>query len=97
MILMHEIDYRPADAWERILALVEHASSGEALSWIGEGPLEDLLAAHGSEFVEIVVTTARNESRFANCLSHVWGWNRFEPGVYQQVQEAVRLATGKNI
>ncbi len=85
-LLTHLIEDRPDEAWEPILALVEHARE-ESLGYVGAGPLEDLLSSHGQSFISRVA--AAKDPRFAACLATVWGHTRFEPSVYERVQQAV--------
>ena len=87
-LLTHLIEDRPDEAWERILALVAHAKE-ESLCYVGAGPLEDLLALHGQDFIGRVEVAAANDPRFAACLATVWGHTRFEPSVYERVQQTL--------
>jgi hypothetical protein len=87
-LLTHLIEDRPDEAWERILALVAQARE-ESLGYVGAGPLEDLLSSHGQAFIGRVEVAAANDPRFAACLATVLGHARFEPSVYERVQQAV--------
>jgi hypothetical protein len=42
------------------------------LANLGAGPLEDLLARHGSEFIEQFETLARQDAEFRRLLGVVW-------------------------
>jgi hypothetical protein len=87
-LLNHLIEYRPSEAWERILALVSQAKE-ESLCYVGAGPLEDLLIEHGDSIIDRVEATAAADPRFARCLSVVRGWSRIEPSVYARVQRTM--------
>jgi len=89
-LLSDLIESHPLDAWERILWLVKHAKTPDALGLIGAGPLEDLLSKHGKVIIDQVEAAAVADSRFANCLAAVWGWSRMEPSVYERVQHVVK-------
>jgi hypothetical protein len=46
--------------------------SDRAFAVLAAGPLEDLLAYHGSEFIDRVETEARRNPRFRDLLGGVW-------------------------
>jgi uncharacterized protein DUF6869 len=62
----------PTTGWRAILALLQHANAEKALVSIGCGPLENLLRAHSSEFIEPVEQLANADSRFRLFLACVW-------------------------
>jgi Domain of unknown function (DUF4826) len=62
----------PELGWRVVLLLVDGAPSEEVLESVAAGPLEDLLGAHGEQFVERVEERARVDERFRQCLAGVW-------------------------
>ena len=92
-LLAHLIETRPDDAWERILALVAHAKNEVSLSYVGAGPLEDLLSEHGRVIIARVESTVATNPRFVACLARVWGGSRMEPSVYARVQELLNKSS----
>lgn len=57
--------------WELLLELIEHAPTDNALSFIAEGPLEDLLGTHDVELIDRVEAEAAVNPRFARALTRV--------------------------
>jgi hypothetical protein len=77
-------DKTPELAWELILRIYEHDKSPEVLGALTAGPIEDLMEAHGKDFIERVEGMARNDPLFRNIMSNVWlggtdksEWKRF--------------------
>ena len=63
----------PERAWRVILAVTERAPPDWVLAILGAGPLEDLLRAHGLDFIDRVEQEAvRNQTFFANVLACVY-------------------------
>jgi hypothetical protein len=89
-LLTQLIQVRPDEAWERILALVACAPDEEAIGYVGAGPLEDFLIAHGQAFIDRVEATAISDARFAACLATVWGSNSIDSGVYARISRTVQ-------
>ncbi len=83
------IDTQPENAWAFIQALIEHAGDDGELNWVGAGPLEDFLCAHGPQFIERVERMAATDPRFLKCLASVKGRNRMESPVYSRMRMAV--------
>jgi len=68
-----EITYHdPNHLWTIIKALVVAAPDDNALSYIGAGPLEDLLSSHGERFIELIERQAAIDAKFRFCLAGVW-------------------------
>jgi len=92
MLLNHVIEFRPDDAWERILALVADARK-ESLEFVGAGPLEDILTLHGKTIIARVEALAATDPRFARCLAAVCGSSRFAPTIYARVRRVVEATS----
>jgi hypothetical protein len=65
------------EAWEITRAVIEKASSHDALAYVAAGPLENLLHMHGPAIIERVEQEASKSEKFVLALSGVWG---LEPG-----------------
>lgn len=88
--LLHRlIEHQPESAWILIDKLIEAAEDDEELGCIAAGPLEDLLARYGPQFVERVEQAAASNERFKKCLAGVWGHLRFDASVYDRVQKSL--------
>jgi hypothetical protein len=88
--LNYDLVYEQPDrAWSIILELIRLAPDDTVLAIIAAGPLENLLCAHGPDFIERVETQASTNPRFRHCLAGVWGSNRMPPEVYTRMRTAV--------
>lgn len=63
---------QPEICWKVILAILARTSLDRVLANLAAGPLEDLLAQHGPEYIEIIETQARRDSDFRKLLGGVW-------------------------
>jgi hypothetical protein len=77
----------PEMVWSAILQLLEVELADRQVSLLAAGPLEDLLALYGSEFIERVELEARRNSRFNNLLGGVWQ-NKMSMEIWERVQKA---------
>ena len=75
--------------WRFITAAYRRNLSDNALSVLAAGPLEDLLAKQGPDFIERVEELARRDPQFNYLLGGVWR-NTMTDETWQRVQ-AVRL------
>ena len=63
---------QPELCWEIILEILR-TPHHESVDWaLAAGPLEDLLAWHGTEFIEKVEEQARSNPKFKELLGGVW-------------------------
>lgn len=83
--LNYLVDFRPDEAWMRILALVSEAKD-HSLGYIGASPLEDLLSAHGNEVIRWLEVEAKRNPRLVRCVGALWGDLRFEPEILRRVR-----------
>lgn len=73
-------------AWDLILLIFQQAKKEfdlRLIAYIASGPVEDLLSAHGVDFIDRVETLAKKDAKFAILLGAVWEgdmkdkiWNR---------------------
>jgi hypothetical protein len=78
----------PEAAWEVIQRIVERVDDEAILAFVGSGPLEDLLAQHGSEFVDRVISKIESDKKFAEVASSVWQ-NVIAADVWMRLQNAL--------
>jgi hypothetical protein len=62
----------PEEAWKVIEAIRQANGSDRILGILAAGPLEDLLAKHGDQFIDRVETLARRDKQFRKLLGAVW-------------------------
>ena len=94
-LLNRLIEHQPESAWILIDKLIQAAEDDEELGCIAAGPLEDLLAEYGPQFVERIEQAAASSERFKKCLAGVWGHSRFDASIYERVQRSLgRQKTG---
>jgi len=73
--------------WEFITATYKRDLSDKVFASLAAGPLEDLLAKQGPEFIERVEELARKDPQFRYLLGGVWR-NAMTDEVWQRVQAA---------
>ena len=66
------VRYEPEEAWRVIQAIRQASGSDMTLANLAAGPLEDLLAKHGDQFIDRVETFARRDAQFRKLLGAVW-------------------------
>jgi hypothetical protein len=79
----------PEVAWPAILEILSRGVTDEQLSLLAAGPLEDLLASHGAQFIERVEEEARRSPSFNRLLGGVWQ-NQMSQEIWSRVQKARR-------
>jgi hypothetical protein len=79
----------PEVAWSAILRILERDLTTEQISLLAAGPLESLLAMHGSQFIDRVEREAKQNQRFNHLLGGVWQ-NNMSQEIWQRVQAARR-------
>lgn len=85
--------YAPHEAWPFVLQLIGLAPD-ESLAYVAAGPLEDFLCEHGDAFLSALRSAAENDARLRQALCGVWGKNRMNAIVWDEVQ---RLCGRKKI
>jgi len=71
--------------WRFILATYQRELPDKVVAVLAAGPVEDLLAKQGSDFIDRVEALARHDSRFNYLLGGVWR-NTMSDDVWQRVQ-----------
>ena len=66
------VQTEPEEAWKVIEAIRQATGSDYILECLAAGPLEDLLAEHGDQFIDRVETLARRDQQFRKLLGGVW-------------------------
>jgi len=78
----------PERAWSLSLALVEQADF-EALGHIGAGPLEHLIEAQASAFIDRIERQAASDPKFKEALASIWlnSWHQ-DPNIISRLVAA---------
>ena len=63
---------RPGLCWKLIKAVVEETDDFNVLASLAAGPLEELLAQHGAEYIEEVEKYSANNSKLMTALTGVY-------------------------
>jgi hypothetical protein len=71
--------------WEFVLAAYNRDLSDKVIAMLAAGPLEDLLAKCGVDYIDRVEELARKDPRFNYLLGGVWR-NSMTDDVWQRVQ-----------
>ena len=77
----------PEVGWQAILQILERELTVDQIGVLAAGPLEDLLALHGPEFIDRVEREAPLNPRFHHLLGSVWK-NRILPEIWERIQKA---------
>jgi hypothetical protein len=84
------IDAHPEVAWQIILRLVASAPSDSVLAVVAAGPLEGLICRHPREMIDRVEQRVRQDARFREAVSGVWGRSRLPSDVRARLDAIVR-------
>jgi hypothetical protein len=77
--------------WPFILKVYKHDLPDEVMAVLAAGPLEDLLAKRGADFIDRVEELARKDPKFKYLLGGVWR-NSMTDEVWERLQ-----ALGKDV
>ena len=81
------LDRQGEHLWRFITTVYKRDLSDTAIGVLAAGPLEDLLAKQGPEFIERVEELARKDPKFNHLLGGVWR-NSMTVEVWERVQAA---------
>jgi hypothetical protein len=81
----------PETVWPAILKIVEHELTDEQIVLLAAGPMEDLLADHGAQFIERVEAEAERNPRLNYLLGGVWR-SSMKEDIWERVQKARKEA-----
>ena len=93
--LVELIEQEPEGASLHILTLVREAPDEAHRSWVGAGPLEDLVCHHGSLFIDRIETAAAVDGQLRKCLGYVCGETRMAPSLYSRMRRAAGAKAGR--
>jgi hypothetical protein len=79
----------PEVAWLAILQILACELTEDQIAVLAAGPLEDLLAQHGSQFIERIEREAQRTPRFNHLLGGVWR-HEMPVEIWERVQKARR-------
>jgi hypothetical protein len=77
----------PEAAWQAVLRIMQHKLSDEQISLLAAGPIEDLLAWHGAQFIDRIEAEAQRSPAFAHVLGGVWRSN-MPAEIWRRVESA---------
>lgn len=86
-VLDWSLDREGEHLWQFITAAYKRDLSDKAIAALAAGPLEDLLAKQGPEFIERIEELARKDPQFNYLLGGVWR-NTMTDEIWQRVQAA---------
>jgi hypothetical protein len=72
--------------WQLMLAIHSRNQSEEVRRVLSAGPLEDLLAYHGTEFIEVIEQQANHDPGFGSLLGGVYR-RSMSDGLWRRVNE----------
>jgi hypothetical protein len=78
--------------WQAVLRIIQRELSARQISLLAAGPVEDLLALHGAQFIDRIEAEARRSPSFA----HVLGGVR-RRDIPQEIWERVEAARGGKV
>jgi len=76
----------PEECWAAILEVLNKEPSQKVIGVLAAGPLEDLIEAHGPEYIERIEREAKNNPKFRYLLGGVWESSTSE--VWDRIEEA---------
>ena len=76
---------QPEQCWKLISQLLDGATLNSQIESLAKGPLQDLLAQHGRDFIDRVEAEAQNNSRFKNLLREVFRYP-FDAEFWERIQ-----------
>jgi len=62
----------PEAVWKAVLQIMQRQLSDEQIALLAAGPVEDLLAKYGAEFIERIETEAQSSPAFKHLLGGIW-------------------------
>jgi len=81
------LEGEPAPLWQFILNLNSRELPERVIAILAAGPLEDLLAGFGPDYIDEVETLARRDPKFRCLLAGVWR-NTITEDVWERVKKA---------
>lgn len=87
---LYELEYHdPETLWLLILAILQKNSSMWIKAVLSAGPVENLLARFGPQFIDRIEVTARRDPTFAHMLGGVWP-STMKKDVWDRLQRVCR-------
>jgi hypothetical protein len=85
----------PEACWKAIVNILDKSPSNTVLANLAAGPLEDLIESHGSEYIDVIETSARKNPRFSNLLGGVWKCS--SPDIWERVKKLGTTTRGESL
>jgi hypothetical protein len=86
-LMLDAVEEAPETVWPAVLKILEHELTDEQIALLAAGPMEDLLAHHGAQFIERVEAEAQRNPRLNHLLGGVWKSSMTED-IWERVQRA---------
>jgi hypothetical protein len=80
-------DADPEAVWLAVLRIVQHDLSEDQISILAAGPVEDLLAWHGEQYIDRIEAEAHRNPAFAHILDGTWRHD-IPQAIWQRVEAA---------
>lgn len=82
----------PEAVWQAVLRSIQRKLTEEQISLLAAGPIEDLLARYGAQFIERIEAEAQRSPAFAHVLGGVW-----RRDIPQEIWQRVEAARGGRV
>ena len=76
----------PEFCWHVVLQLIDAAETDETIASIAAGPLEDLLAHHGTLYIDALEALSKSQPKVQKAVSGVWQ-NTTSRDVWLRIQD----------
>ncbi|KFE36905.1 DUF6869 domain-containing protein [Thioclava atlantica] len=97
VLCVYELREYPEELW----AFIRKALAGAETVWqvvmLAAGPLEDLIADHGADFIDRIEREARHSARFRFALTGVWPQDEGDTALWARIEKARALAMDSGI
>ncbi len=77
----------PEAVWQAVLRIMQRELTEEQISLLAAGPVEDLLAHYGAQFIGRIEAEAQRSPAFAHLLGGVWQRDT-PPEIWQRIEAA---------
>lgn len=85
---LFELRDHPELVWSFVRQALSQASTIWQVVMLAAGPLEDLIADHGAEFIDRIEREARHSPRFAYALTGVWPQGEADNAIWARIERA---------
>lgn len=97
VLCVFELREHPEVLWGFIRKALTDATTVWQVVMLAAGPLEDLIADHGAEFIDRIEREARHSARFRFALTGVWPQGEGDAELWARIEKARALAMDTGI